>query len=291
MDENDGILWRYMKVSTLLLLLQGRAWFPSVAALRSGDPLESALGDQFYRLLWRRFVEREGGEAAVKWLRESRDWGDVQLEVDAGDIHEAVYGKCVADDIAAARTAWCWFASDIESAAMWSIYGHQGVAVMTTTSRLRESLPAGKELNVGEMVYVDRRGSSEHNIARLCLRNPDLVLRPYFLKAIEFGHEKEVRVVGHCPEREKGSMIGGIRSDVLVRKVVVSPLLPEPEADAIQDVIVQQMNGVQCDVVRSTLTGSVDRGRDFVAQLNEGMYSTTDEHIDKNRLPPALRSL
>ena len=33
-------LWRYMKLSTLLLLLEGTAFLPSVATLRSGDAFE-----------------------------------------------------------------------------------------------------------------------------------------------------------------------------------------------------------------------------------------------------------
>ena len=36
-------LWRYMKLSTFFLLLEGTAFFPSVGTLQSGDPLEGDL--------------------------------------------------------------------------------------------------------------------------------------------------------------------------------------------------------------------------------------------------------
>src|SRR5713101_2020700 len=36
-------LWRYMKVSTFLVLLEGTAFFPSVATLKGVDPLEGHL--------------------------------------------------------------------------------------------------------------------------------------------------------------------------------------------------------------------------------------------------------
>jgi len=31
MSEDNDTLWRYMKLSTFLLLLEGKAWLPSVA--------------------------------------------------------------------------------------------------------------------------------------------------------------------------------------------------------------------------------------------------------------------
>src|SRR6266571_852054 len=41
--EGKEPLWRYMKLSTFLMLLEGKAFFPSVATLRAGDPLEGDL--------------------------------------------------------------------------------------------------------------------------------------------------------------------------------------------------------------------------------------------------------
>src|SRR5947208_10696504 len=36
-------LWRYMKLSSLFLLLEGTSFFPSIATLRAADPLEGNL--------------------------------------------------------------------------------------------------------------------------------------------------------------------------------------------------------------------------------------------------------
>ena len=57
LPSNHTPIWHYMKFSTLLLLLEGKAYFPSVAKLSATDPLEGqlrispiALGGQLSRL-------------------------------------------------------------------------------------------------------------------------------------------------------------------------------------------------------------------------------------------------
>jgi len=71
-------------------------------------------------------------------------------------MYAQVYGKFLADNIAAIRAAWCWFKSDLESAGMWSIYGHQGTAIMTDRNRLRAALPAAKEFKISEIYQIYR---------------------------------------------------------------------------------------------------------------------------------------
>lgn len=145
MLESTDTLWRYMKLSTLLLLLEGKAWFPSVASLRAGDPLEAALSDDFHEKLWRQLEFQEGSDKAIEWLSKDSQWEDGHPIANASSMYAEVYGKFAADEIASLRAAWCWFKSELESAAMWPIYGHQGIAVMTDRDRLRKSLPSGKD--------------------------------------------------------------------------------------------------------------------------------------------------
>jgi hypothetical protein len=278
-----------MKLSTFLLLLDGKAWFPSVASLRAGDPLEAALGDEFYDLIWNR-LELEGASDAIQWLACRREWPDGHPYNDPGPICSPVYGKALADEIARLRAVWCWFRSSVESAAMWSVYGHQGVAVMTDRHRLREALPHEKEFRIDDMTYVDRRGSAERNINRIIGQQPDLILRPHFLKAVEYQHEQEVRVAGHCPVGAKGVMVSGIRPEMLIREVMISPLLPPAEAAAIEGIIAQRFKNLSFSVNRSSLSAETD-GAIFAESITEGLYGETDDHMDTNLLPPAFQTL
>lgn len=290
MTDSSDTLWRYMKLSTFLLLLDGKAWFPSVKSLRGCDPLEAALGDQFYEMLWNRMDHEEGSAQAIKWISRNRKWSDELPVSDVGSIAAKVYGQYVADDIADLRAAWCWFRSDLESAAMWSVYGQQGVAVMTDRVRLQKALPVGKALRIDDMVYVDRRNSAERNIKKILQEKPDLLLSPYFLKAIEYQHEQEVRVAAHCPVKSKGVMILGIQPEVLIREVYISPLLPSVEAESIERFVEQRLGNSSVSVKRSCLSRGTASSL-FADSLNETKYGTTDENIDFNLLPPAFRQL
>lgn len=290
MLESTDTLWRYMKLSTFLLLLDGKAWFPSVASLRAGDPLEAALGDDFYDLMWSRLQQEEGESQAIEWISRDQDGPDGHPDPDVSPIHARVYGKTLADEIARLRAVWCWFSSGIESAAMWSVYGHRGVAVMTDRDRLIKALPLGKDFRIDKMTYVDRRGSAELNIRRIIIRQPDLILRPHFLKAVEYQHEQEVRVASHCPVGAKGVMVTGIQPELLIRKVLISPLLPPAEATAIERIVARRFEYPPFSVDRSSLTAETD-GALFAEAITEGLYGTTDEHIDTTVLPKAFGAL
>ena len=68
MLEPTDTLWRYMKLSTFLLLLDGKAWLPSIATLQSTDPLEGCLGDDDHVKLWSE-LERQGLRVQTQnWL-------------------------------------------------------------------------------------------------------------------------------------------------------------------------------------------------------------------------------
>lgn len=290
MTNSSDTLWRYMKLSTFLLLLDGKAWFPSVKSLRDNDPLEAALGNEFHERLWERVDREEGGPQAVEWISRHRNWPEGWPEFDVGSIYARVYGQYAADNIAELRTAWCWFKSDLESAAMWSVYGHQGVAVRSDRSRLKESLPVEKTFRICDMIYVDRRKAVNENINRILQEQPDLILHPYFLKAIEYKHEQEVRVVAHCPEKSRGLMITDIKPEVLIREVCISPLLPSAEAESIKRFVEQRLGNPSMPVKRSSLT-SGSASSLFAESLKETKYGNTDENIDLNLLPQYFRTL
>ncbi|MFC7532323.1 hypothetical protein [Actinoplanes sp. GCM10030250] len=82
----------------------------------------------------------------------------------------------------------CWYASDCESAAMWSIYDREGrgVAVRTTKQRLLKSLTGSNRVHGATVQYVDY---SNHWIPEGNLFNP------FLFKRRSFEHEREYRLL------------------------------------------------------------------------------------------------
>ena len=290
MLDSSDTLWRYMKLSSFLLLLEGKAWFPSVASLRAGDPLEAALVKDRYTDFWGAIHQTGEKERISEWLYASLPEVKKKLLADNSIINDQVLGDEFAGRMAALRAAWCWFQSDLESAAMWSIYGHQGVAVQTNWKCLQNALPKNIIFRIDNMVYLDRRPCADRSITNVLSEQPNLILRPYFLKAIEYKHEKEVRVVAHCPDGANGRMVTGINHRLLIREVLISPLLPADEAEAVAKFIRLRSDAEDFSINRSTLIGgNSDSG--FERAMEEHLFGTTDDNIDTTILPPCLTSL
>lgn len=263
-------LYRYMKLSTLLTLLDCKAYFPSVATMRSGDPLEAALGEEFSRTFWRCIKEKGNEEEVINWIfregdgKPNRTRPPEMPPSGVGSIHAEHLAKLFADDLASRVAAWCWFSSEIESSSMWHVYGHQGVAVRTTLDHLRKALPEAKVFNFEPMTYVDRRIHSERSISKLYQTDPDRLLKPHFLKAIEYQCESELRAVTSCPEGALGLLIEGIDPGKLILEIIVSRHVPYVEVESIQKLV------PETNVRRSSLQGyGMTAFREHVAR---GMY-------------------
>lgn len=285
-------LWRYMKLSTFLLLMEGKAWFPSVASLRAGDPLEGGLGNDFHAYLWGAIHKTGEIERVKQWLLDSlpdkdRQWLE-KTNPDSPTLQAQVLAGAYADQVAARIAVWCWFESDIESAAMWSVYGHQGVAVRTTRMLLKEALPPMKQFGIQTMTYRDRRLCADQSLTSIISEDSSLMLRPHFLKAIEYEHEKEVRVAAFCPRGAKGLMVTGIKSQSMVLEVVTSPLLPLAEAKAIQRLVAETLDNSSLSFRQSNLR--LD-GITFVNRLEEAFHGDRDDNIDLSDLPAFLKTL
>lgn len=287
-------LWRYMKLSTFLLLMRGKAWFPSVASLRSGDPLEGVLLDDMAPELVGKLMKSPDTDALDQWLLNSLpDHMRSFLDLNKNDpaLLSNLLAEQYAQNLAIRRLAWCWFASDLESSAMWSIYGGQGVAVRTNVQCLKDALPNAKQFSIDWMGYVDRRPCSNRNLRAVTSERPDLWLRPHLLKAIEYEHEKEVRVTGFCPDDVNGLMVTGIDSEHLVRDVVISPLFPAAEADAIRDLIAEHWGAAIGDRTQQSTLNGRQYGDEFSRRFEEDFYGQSDEHLRLEELPSLFRQL
>jgi hypothetical protein len=224
-----------------LLLIEGKAWFPSVEVLRAGDPLEGSLGKNFYLDLWGAIQKTGEIDHVSQWLLASlhpamREWLE-GLNRENLSLHSQVLGEAYADQVAARMAVWCWHKSYRESAAMWSIYANKGVAVKTTRECLEAALPRLNNRLIRDITYVDRMSCDYDGLMGLVSENPTLLLRPEFLKAVEYKHEKEIRVVTTCQKGDSGLMIEGINSESLIHEVVISPLLPNEEFMSIQNLL------------------------------------------------------
>ncbi len=245
MPESNDDLWRYMKLGTFLLLLEGKAWFPSIKSLSEMDPLEGALGDGYDAFLFQE-LERVGSyEETRKWLLGQIPQATLTA-LQNGDGNPIYEDYAIASEyrrqMASRRVAWCWFAHDIESAAMWSTYGHLGVAVKTNWKSLDASLPKRIRVKISSMEYIDRRQRRLKSMKAALERDPSLILHPHRMKAIEYAHEREVRVHALCPEGEKGRLVTGIDWKNLVKEVRISPLLPFSESVVIENMMVALRN-------------------------------------------------
>lgn len=76
-------LWRYMKISTFFLLLEGVAFFPSVATLKTCDPLEGDLHPGPKWLVGKlQDLSEDTFDQLTKWLfSKGEDWERSSLQV------------------------------------------------------------------------------------------------------------------------------------------------------------------------------------------------------------------
>ena len=120
----------------------------------------------------------------------------------------------------------CWHESDVESMAMWDLYGANGwgVAIKTTVKSLKDAIANAEPIHIGRVEYLDwkQHDGDPANAIGLCVRKSDAYM-----------HENEVRLVFWAPSTEQvrhpgaardGPIDGeGIARDVLT---ALSGLLP-----------------------------------------------------------------
>ncbi len=288
-------LWRYMKLSSLFLLLEGKSFFPSVATLQGNDPLE---GELHLEPAWvnhalNRLHGQPSADELDKWLLATTDdWVRKYQEVNKNNApaNTALFADMYQRALAKRRAVWCWFAWDIESAGMWSVYGHGGVAVGTTVGALRDALPSKYEFQISRIRYADRLRSS---IDQLNPEDPNdavYIHRPHFVKGRGYEHEHEVRVVTRCHGQEKGRDIREIRSGQLIREIVLSPLWPHGEAKAVAAVLNKHPWENRPVIRDSELLGSLPD----IAETHEmiqGWFSEIGDGIGEGDIPRLMTEL
>jgi hypothetical protein len=215
-----------MRLSSLILLADRKAFFPSVATLRNLETLEA---ESYCEDKWFFYaLETKYGRNAVEDLKR-------QLQLDGlteEELTEIDLRRLAVIELCRLRAAWCWIGQSHESAAMWSIYAHAGVAVKTTWGDLTRSLPKTEDEFCGAKIrYVkdDERDLNPENS-----EDQELVLlRPHLAKSASYSHENEVRLVTHCHRNKHGMLVTELDAQGIVNEIRISPLIPISEADAV----------------------------------------------------------
>lgn len=153
--------------------------------------------------------------------------------------------------------ASCWHQNEVESAAMWQLYGAQGsnVALQTTYRRLRESLPeqvdAGWPVQatvfVGMVTYIDYRTTEVEKSGFAYAMH----------KRMSFSHEREIRALAniHVPELDESTSPEGLhvpwRFSDCVEAIYVSPDAPRWFAGVVERIM--KRYGLDLQVHHSSL--------------------------------------
>lgn len=156
--EPGASIWRYMGLEKLLSMLESDSLVLTQLLLME-DKYEGAWTRAHFEVE----VEfgKAGGYDGAKWTEEHQEI-----------IQRKTYVSC-------------WYLSEYESAAMWSHYGQNGIAIRSTYAQLSNEFENHDgAVRIGRVQYVDYNDAT--------IKTPSYML-PYF-KRLSYEHEKEVRV-------------------------------------------------------------------------------------------------
>jgi len=228
---DDTRLWRYMKLSSFLALLQGKAFLPTVRELQKSDRREGEMHPDH------RFLSADLSSAEKSMLHSTAaDHLKAYWDANKNDPH-AVWqciSRAYAEAINPRIAVWCWHRSTNESYPMWQVYGHQGygVAVVTTVAQLQQSVRLDR-VRIAEVKYIERNNSGVGSLQPNAEDQKMYLRRHFLLKGIEYKAEQEVRMFAVTPP---GGPAEGIHIRVdpveLINSIVISPYIPASEAEA-----------------------------------------------------------
>ncbi len=225
----DEVVWRYMRLETLLLLLHRNTVFlPTLAKLTADEPNEG----QLPRRVTPTKDELDFLESVSSWL-EAQPTNSPQLtEGLRGDRRVLVLRELWLRELSKRRLIWCWHSSTEESMAQWKIYAQHGVAICSTVLAVTEALYHAVE----SPILALKARYSEPSAGE------DLLARPYSWKRSSFKHESEVRFVLRSQPIESGLTLSDVPTD-FIDDIVVSPLCLPSEAFAVIDALTHYFRG------------------------------------------------
>jgi hypothetical protein len=296
LDSNVHI-WRYVPLRTLFFYLNSLVFVPSVEKLRASDPFE---GEFFEETAWfNSAFGKHFGDAEPrieKWIHDvlcsEHDRNHIRINPNYPNAAATIYQRRYFEFVRRTRYAWCWFRSWRESAAMWQVYGKQGVAIQSTVGRVTEALSKTNFPFVfGSMTYVDYRAGVSTRFNPENSSDFALLLRPQFLKRIEYQSEHEVRFVAAAPEYErKGILLKKINPADWITAIRLWPELTSAEEASLIDTIHKILPGVDCE--KSDLYSRSHDSRNMFERL-ELMVEESQEEDWKQQsdsIPPEIKA-
>jgi hypothetical protein len=276
--QEDEQIWRYVPLQTLFFYLNGLVFIPSIAKLRESDPFE---GEFYPHIAWfnSTFDRHYGNEAKKieKWILDN-DCSDSKRDQIEGYL-DGVAGfnrDCYMKFVRETRFAWCWFRSCRESAAMWRVYGNQGVAVKTTVGKVAKVLEAqSRKFICGPMTYVDHRNGRSVEFNPEQESDFPLLLRPFLLKREEYKSEQEIRFIIAAAERERGGiLLSDVNPKDWISAIRLWPKLETAEAQSLCETIKKLLPQVDCS--RSDLFSDSPGTSRLSEDLNAGFEQQCD---------------
>ncbi|MGJ5816656.1 hypothetical protein [Paludibaculum fermentans] len=151
----------------------------------------------------------------------------------------------------------CWFQSQFESAAMWSIYATAGIAIRSGLDRLTGILPEVSQrlqgFEIGELAFGSINYLDEDEIAAQ-LQDPNRRDGLTFAKRKSFSYEQEIRLLIGIKCRIRNSP-PSLRLKVnlpsLIDAVHISPTAPKWVAEVVEREI--RNYGLHINAIHSTL--------------------------------------
>jgi hypothetical protein len=277
-------VWRYVPLRTLFFYLNGLVFIPSVAKLRAGDPFE---GEFYEEIAWfnAAFSDHYGDESKavdewmLKELCSDSERHFVEINKTYPNAAAELFRRHYFDFIRRTRFAWCWFHSYRESAAMWSVYGNQGVGIKSTVGKISAVFEkTGRDFIYGRMTYVDYRTgvSTEFNPERKS--DYRMLLRPFFLKRKEYESEQEVRFVTSGSDRSErgGILLKDLKPQDWISAIRLWPGLTADEEESICKVIKHFIPQADCE--KSDLFS----GPDGPSKLSEMILADLEASADSS---------
>lgn len=206
-DTSDSsAIWRYLDLAKFVSLLDSRSLY-FCRADQFDDPWEGAL-PRGEALQLQKFKDANGVSAA-EHLRAMRRY---------------VYLNC-------------WHLNEVESDAMWKLYGQRGgsVAIRSTVGRLKKSVRGEYSVNVSRVEYMDYELPGTFTAADPGQHN---MYFQFIHKRLSFRHESEIRaIVWRISENDPSLPFGlpiPVDFDTLVETVYVSPDAPKWYAEIVR---------------------------------------------------------
>jgi len=242
-------LWRYTDLAKFVdLLTSQKLWLTNAEILASEDPYEGLPDSvQFPH----RILACTEDLPKEFWAQIVRTYDPDNVKTPQATFHEWIMLQeqlCIMRQFGRRQYyVNCWHAADHESVAMWKIYGSPGagVAIVTNGARLEEALSQSSE-----SLYLGAVGYQDPDMFTIGATN---AFDKLMLKRVNYSYEREVRLIhwdtrdSHDPlsnflwNEEKmrfddivednrpltSGLLLGIDVDVLIERVIVSPIAPQ----------------------------------------------------------------